>query len=416
MDGDGQLLLNSGNVTLRLQDLADVLSEVSSLKAQLSSAVSLTMQQNAQIRSLSLCALLPTQLNPFQSIATTGADDWEYFSIDGQSYLAVANERNDTTSILNSQIFKFNGSAFAPFQSIPAFGVIDIQPFVMDGQSFLALANHYNYTNGAASWTHNLNSQIFKFNGSTFTPFQSIPTSGAHDWEYFTIDNQAYLALANFNNDSSFNINSQILKYNGSAFVPFQSIPTSGATDWKYFNMLNRSYLAVANARDSNTNTNVNSQILVFNGTNFVHFQFIQTNDAHDWEYISIENQSFLAVANMNSSSSSQIFRFNGTAFVLFQSVLPSGGGFDWEYFKTNSHQSYLALANASGSTSESLIFKFDGHVFVPILSVPSSGARDWCFFEMENQPYLAFANFFNGNLTNSYSLDSQIFSVSACW
>ena len=275
MDSDGQLVFESGNRTLKLKDIANLFQEVSSLRSELSNNVQLVAslstsvaQSHTQLTSF-VCASQPAQLLPFQTVPTSGAYDWEYFSINSQSYLAVANYYDSISYNINSQIFRFNGTVFVPFQFIPTSGAVDWEFFTINNQSYLAVANN---DNGAG---HNINSQIFKFNGtdSVFEPFQSILTSGALDWEFFTMSNQSYLAMANHFSGSNHNIDSQIFKFNGTVFVPFQSIPTNGATDWEYFSIDNQSYLAVANYyNDAMVSYNINSQIFKFNGTAFVPF------------------------------------------------------------------------------------------------------------------------------------------------
>ena len=217
----------------------------------------------------------------------------------------------------------------------------------------------------------NINSQIFKFNGTAFVPFQSLPTSGAADWEYFNINNNqsCYLAVANHYDGASFNISSQIFKFNGTLFVALQSIQTSGANDWEYFSINNQSYLAAANHLYNITNYNINSQIFKFNGTVFVALQSIPTSGARDWKYFSINHQSYLAVANAQNTTSdgganinSQIFKFDATGsaqFVAFQSI-PTSGAWDWEYFSVNS-QSYLALANRNFNDTS---YNIDSQIF----------------------------------------------------
>ena len=54
-----------------------------------------------------------------QSILTAGAQDWEYFAIGSNHYLAVANGYNGSTNNIDSKIYKWDGATFAEFQSIP---------------------------------------------------------------------------------------------------------------------------------------------------------------------------------------------------------------------------------------------------------------------------------------------------------
>jgi len=58
--------------------------------------------------------------------------------------------------------------------------------------------------------THNIDSKLYQWDGTRFVPFQSIPTNGARSWEFFTIDTNHYLAVANVHNDATNNIDSKI--------------------------------------------------------------------------------------------------------------------------------------------------------------------------------------------------------------
>ena len=49
---------------------------------------------------------------------------------------------------------------------------------------------------------------------SAFLEYQSIPSNGAYDWEFFSINNEKYLVLANAINGSSYNIDSKIYRWN----------------------------------------------------------------------------------------------------------------------------------------------------------------------------------------------------------
>jgi hypothetical protein len=165
----------------------------------------------------------------FQSIPTNGADEWEFFTIGENHYLALANWQNDSTYNLDSKIYQWNGTSFSEFQSIPTNGARDWEFFTIGSQYYLAVANSYNDS------TVNIDSKIYQWNGSRFVEFQSIPTNNALDWEFFTIGSSYYLAIANFYNDSTTNIESKIYQWNGTLFSEIQTIPTSGAHYWEFF-------------------------------------------------------------------------------------------------------------------------------------------------------------------------------------
>jgi hypothetical protein len=126
--------------------------------------------------------------------------------------------------------------------------------------------------------------EVCRFQGRT-SVFQSIPTQGARAWEFFSINNHSYLAVANWYNGNSYSINSQILRFDGSSFVHFQSIPTQGALDWEFFSIAGQSFLAVANHHSALTTFSINSQILRVDGSSFAPFQLVPTQGAMDWKF-----------------------------------------------------------------------------------------------------------------------------------
>ena len=402
IDADGNMVLSDSNTTaVALNDIVTLIAQVSALEQQVTSITTSNSMLQRQFNQLSSDFCAGSPLVPFQSIPTQGAYDWEYFTLNGQSYLAVANYQNGSSNVINSQIFKFDAmsNSFLLFQSIPTVGATDWEFFTIDNQSYLAVAN----SNNGSSRT--VNSFIYRFSGTQFVLFQTIPTLQASDWEFFTMGNGSYLALANRYNDTTTSVDSKIFRFdniNGtSSFILFQSIPTAGARHWTFFSIGNQSFLALANQY-------AQSQIFVFNASTnlFSPFQSIPTLAAVDWTYFVMGGQSFLAVSNncapFNSSTTnysvdSQIFRFDGSRFILFQSITTFGAN-GWKYFSVNNH-SYLVVANQFNGTSyniNSVIYRSDGSsAFVPFQTVATNGALDWEFFTLGNgMNFLAVANY----------------------
>lgn len=73
---------------------------------------------------------------------------------------------------------------------------------------------------------HNINSVIYRWNSRRrlFEANQTIPTSGAYDWEFFTIGPYSFLVVANTFNGTSTNIYSNIYIWLNGGFQLFQSI------------------------------------------------------------------------------------------------------------------------------------------------------------------------------------------------
>ena len=237
----------------------------------------------------------------------------------------------------------------------------------MNNTHYLAVANSFNGV------LYNIKSVIYRFNPLTslFEPHQHVDTSGAQDWDFFTINNTAYLAVANFENGSTYNIKSNIYRF-----------------------------VAATNASTSNTTST----------PQLVLHQQLDTNGARDCCAFSINSTSYLAVANWHNMSGyntkSNIYRFNTTTslFVLFQQI-DTNGAFDWEFFTIN-NVNFLAVANHYSGTSYSIksaIYRFDTSLsqFVLYNIIGTTGARGWSFFSIANKNYLAVANNFDGVFKN---------------
>jgi hypothetical protein len=240
-----------------------------------------------------------------QSILTYGAKDWESFSIGGDTYLVVANNGDGFYYNIDSKIYKWNSGTqlFEVYDSIATNGAIDWEYFIIGLDTFLAVANNYNES------TTICDSKVYKWDSGTmqFDSIQGIPTKGAEDIEYFEISGESYIAIANSYSTGSSdpsNINSVIYQWNSGTmqFDSIQGIPTAGASDWEYFTFNGDSFLAVAN-RYSNISGgyNTNSSIYIWNSgvMQFESHQDIPTIGAYDWEFLTIGTIPFLMVANL---------------------------------------------------------------------------------------------------------------------
>ncbi|XLQ20075.1 MAG: hypothetical protein ACKUBY_05855 [Candidatus Moraniibacteriota bacterium] len=332
-----------------------------------------------------------------QGILTNGAQDLEYFTIGTDDYLVVANYHNNSTYNINSKIYKWNGTSFVDFQSIATSGASDWEHFTIGTDDYLAVTNYYNGS------TYNISSKIYKWNGTSFGVLQSIATNGARNWEHFRIGIDDYLAVTNYYNGSSRNINSKIYKWNGTSFVEFQSIATTGANSWEYFTIGTDNYLALANSYSGSYN--INSKIYKWNGTSFVDFQSIATSGASGWKHFTIGVDDYLVVANYSNGSTninSKIYKWNGTSFVEFQSIATNGAS-DWEYFTIDTEHYLVVANNYNGSTYNinSKIYKWNGSTFVEFQSIATSGATSWEYFMIGMENYLVVTNFYNDATKN---------------
>ncbi|XP_074860571.1 thrombospondin-type laminin G domain and EAR repeat-containing protein [Carettochelys insculpta] len=304
----------------------------------------------------------------YQNIHTYQAQSWCYFTIGKKIFLAVANfEQNERGQEL-SVIYKWSHRTekFFPYQRIATHGARDWEAFEIEGEAFLAVANHREGDN------HNIGSVVYRWNprAGLFEANQTLPTSGAYDWEFFTVGPHSFLVVANAFNGTSTKICSHIYLWLGGSFQLFQSIQTFGAADWEVFRIGGRSFLAVANSHSYDSGTAapnsvyaINSSIYELNATAqmFVKFQDLLTYSALDWEFFSVGDDYFLVVANsfdgFTFSASSVIYRWQGYEGFVAAHRLPTFGCRDWEAFRA-AEGAYLLYSSAREPLSKVLKLK----------------------------------------------------------
>lgn len=336
----------------------------------------------------------------FQSINTNGAFDWESFQIGSDSYLAVANHINSTTSTREtaSKIYRWNGSDFEEFQSIDTVGAMDWEFFRIGSDYYLAVANYGNNTSS------NVPSKIYKWNGARFEEFQSINTAGAFDWEFFQIGSDSYLAVANGKDDTTgASTVSKIYKWSGTTFEEFQSINTHGTMDFEFFRVDTTAFLAVTNDSSGFT-TGQNAKIYKWSGSSFEEFKTVDTDGAMNWEAFQIGSNHFVAVTN-HSAGTAVIYQWDGTTFKEFQTISRlSINALDFFQVGSDSFLGTTSLPTNDNPNLESVLYKWNGANFEPFQTWFATAPRDWQTFQIENQVYFAIANYYGNSSYNTVS------------
>ncbi|XP_026232372.1 thrombospondin-type laminin G domain and EAR repeat-containing protein [Anabas testudineus] len=299
----------------------------------------------------------------YQNISTQEARAWKHFTVDDKIFLVVANSREAQPEL--SVIYRWNQrrKRFLRYQTLETHAALDWEAFSIHNQSFLVVANHRR----ARDSNHNIHSVIYRWNPNTkmFEVNQTLSTSGAYDWEFFTVGPYHFLVVANTFNGQTTTISSTVYVWVDGSFQTFQEIPTVGATDWETFQIDDRFFLAVANSQKVSGRGpslyNINSTVYELNTLTqtFIPFQDILTHSAVDWEFFSIGDEKFLVVANSHDGSSyslnSVIYRWQGYEGFVPVHSLPTFGCRDWEYFSTD-EGSFLIYSSATSRLSK--VFK----------------------------------------------------------
>ncbi|XP_069388750.1 thrombospondin-type laminin G domain and EAR repeat-containing protein isoform X2 [Paralichthys olivaceus] len=299
----------------------------------------------------------------YQNMSTQEARAWKHFTVDDKIFLVVANSREVEPEL--SIIYRWNQRQrrFLRYQTLETHGALDWEAFKIHNHSFLVVANHRR----ARDSNHNIQSVIYRWNPNTklFEVYQTLSTSGAYDWEFFTVGPYHFLVVANTFDGQSTTISSTVYVWLDGNFQTFQNIPTVGATDWETFQIDGRFFIAVANSQNISdrgpSQYSINSTVYELSALTqtFIRFQDILTHSAVDWEFFTIGDEKFLVVANSYDGSShsltSVVYRWQGYEGFVPVHSLPTFGCRDWEHFSTN-EGSFLIYSSAT--TRLSKVFK----------------------------------------------------------
>ncbi|XP_022796606.1 thrombospondin-type laminin G domain and EAR repeat-containing protein-like [Stylophora pistillata] len=251
-----------------------------------------------------------------------------------------------------------------------------------------------------------------EWNGQRFLVFQKLPTKGASHFKFFTLNDEKYLAVANYYDGSTYSIKSVIYKWNGGKFNKFQEIATEGAFGCTAFQINNVTFIAFANYHNSQQKYSVQSTVFKWSGGHFVKLQSLQSYGAFDVKSVTINGHTFLAFSCHYSGSShntdSFIYKWDRSKFVLFQSI-PTRGAFAWHPFVISGH-TFLGVANYYDSSqkhnTQSTVYQASGAQFTKYQEISTHGAYDMTSFEYIGHTYLAAANSYN----QRYNINSVLY------
>ncbi|XP_028422168.1 thrombospondin-type laminin G domain and EAR repeat-containing protein-like [Perca flavescens] len=340
-------------------------------------------------------------------VLTTSSEthDVEVFQVPGIGVMAAMAHR----SASGSAVYLWSHTGFQLYQNISTYEALAWRHFSMGKKIFLVVSN----SGGGPDKLHKSEtdySVIYKWSKRRkwFVQFQTLQTHCARDWEAFTINQQTYLAVANHRQgDKNHTIDSVIYKWNRltKSFEVHQLLLTSGAYDWEFFTVGPYHFLVVANAFDGVT-TSVDSVIYVWVNGSFQVFQTIKTFCATDWEMFQIGSRVFLVVANGHRFHGNRPSRYDinstiyeldmiGQLFVRFQDII-TYSAVDWEFFSLG-EEYFLVVANSFNGESYSLnsiLYRWQGYEgFVPVHWLPTIGCSDWEFFSSKGESYLIYSS-----------------------
>ena len=222
---------------------------------------------------------------PFQSFSVTRAYDVSFHAVpNGGGFLAFSSYHNTMTHnsstslyIWNTITSKFHEHVYQPGLPLQSAGAKKLHFFTVSGNSYLSIASEYSWNGSPGT-----ESQVFKWNGTHFNLFQNIPTHSAEDLYPMVIGCQAFLVAANHKHGGTYNTDSFVYLLEGGRFREFAKIPTKGARAVHHFGKNGEYFVMIANSHDASTRnpTSTESVLYRIDGTSFIPFQSIQTEEA----------------------------------------------------------------------------------------------------------------------------------------
>ncbi len=192
------------------------------------------------------------RFEPFQTVPSSWAYDWEYFALAGVPYLALADHAR------SSVVHRWNGRCFEPFQPFGDRGGRAFALFETDGEAFLAFADLER------------DSTLYRWNGRGFVAHQSLEGPGGRAFAWVVGRDGGYLIRINFVTGSraapTTALRSQIYRWDGGQLVTIEQFPTFGGTDVAPFRIGERLFLAVSNSLNEAARFRVDSVIYRFLG------------------------------------------------------------------------------------------------------------------------------------------------------
>ncbi|CAM2796550.1 hypothetical protein [Legionella worsleiensis] len=359
-------------------------------------------------------------LNPIQYFDTTGARELTPFELSGEYYIAAAQSGRDLAlkqaqnkiggdADVDVIIYKKHGEQFRVYQRIPGHGNSSATFFNLNGEAHIAIAS---YHSGPKSPFNPLTySMLYRWDGRFFYPIQQFLTYGAKQSVYFNIGSRHFLAFANGIVNSENELNTEhtrsiIYEWDGTQFSPFQTLRSLRGESFKFFMMNKIPYLAFADSLDGGF-------LYRWDNGQFKIYQQFKGKGAQSFEHFVINNAHYLAYANSESNSS--VYQWNGKTFSPFQE-LPDAGARNFVHFYLND-QHYLMRVNYKLTVGDKGEFKMqsplyqweEGH-FRIIQNIPTFGGSSAHVFTMNQVLYMTIANCFNEK--GQFNVNSVLYEI----
>lgn len=339
-------------------------------------------------------------LRQIGTLPTSGGRAAEIFTLSGETFLAVpqlAYDLPDAQPYMNGgdsdtdlMIFRWDNNAFAPHARLAVPGGEDAEFFVIGDTAFLATASG---RKGKGPYEPNVDSVIFRFEGSAWVPFQSVPGFLAKQWKHFSFGGRYFLGFALGVTVEGLEARnprqSTILEWNGECFQPFQTLDGPWGYNWTKIEAGAREFLGYADHTGK-------SVICEWKDDTFQPFQHFEGKTGRAFEVLRPDGRLQIAFAAI--ADDTEIYEWNGERFALVQ-TLSGPGGREFASIEIGGAH-YLVQVNFIEGTPKapktdllSHIYKWSGSAWERVESFGTFGATDAQFFRAGEAAYLVVAN-----------------------
>ncbi len=175
-----------------------------------------------------------TTFEPTQALTSIWAYDWEYFELDGERFLGLSDH------VLGMRLHRWRGGRFERDHDIGGPGARDMAFRYIGDEAYLACAH---LTSPSGLW---------RWDGERFALSQEFEGVGGRRFRFVDAADGLHLVRVNFIAGTREHpvaaLDSQIYRWDGAGFVVGGSFPTSGGTDAAFFSVGDDAYLAVSNS------------------------------------------------------------------------------------------------------------------------------------------------------------------------
>ncbi|MBH3429074.1 hypothetical protein [Pseudomonas alkylphenolica] len=356
-------------------------------------------------------------LVPVQQLPTHCARCVQPFHMADQLYLAVAQFARDIPgespgmhagdSNVATRLYQWAAAGFTPVDDIPSFGAEDAEYFVIDGRQFLAIAN---IRSGIGPYQHDVESVIYTRDDDRWLAFQHVESFGAKQWRHFEIEGQHYLALAQGilvpGLETHHPATSRIYRWNGEDFEVFQVLEGRWGYNWTHVEHRGRHFLAYADHL-------LHSPVLEWRDGRFEPWLEMAEEGGRAFAFFDVEGELLGVFASI--SGRTVLGTFSDQGFDLRQD-LGGPGGRELALLE-HEGQRYLARVafitggrEAPQTVQESELFHWRKDRFHKVAGFTTHGGTSAAWFLADGHPHLVVANSLSPQVR--FSNDCQVYRL----